>query len=256
MWKRIIEGLLLIIVGYALALVIQKPEELINKKGKMRAIAIQESYFENFRHTLDCYHADLVQNNRDNELGLCQQMQSLCQQCADMRFSILVHDVNKDLLTLLSKNVESFLSELDQPNYMEDSKIVLSSIESKQYSTSEKLNQLYSIENIIIYCYLSHIYQNSIIFSYAELLNIAESDTIQLGEQYVSKLIFSVQDITGNKNFYRILNENTLQFIDIENSEFREIPTKKGCYHHDILLMCSGFYRGSGCKVPIDYYVK
>ncbi len=154
--------------------------------------------------------------------------------------------------------MENFLTELEQPDYVKDSKTVLSAINSEQFSTSEKLNQLYTIENLLVYYYLSHIYQNSVIFSHAELLNFAKSDTIQLGEQYVSKLIFSVQDITGNKCFYSKLNDSTytLQPIDIENSEFKEYPTKKGHYHHDIMLMCSGFYTSSGCEVPIDYHVK
>lgn len=256
MWKNIIEGIVYFAIGFILAIVIVKPEELINRKEKIRAITLQNSHFENFKQILDCYRIDLAKSDCDDEWQLYQNMQSICQQCADMEHSILVHSIDIDSLNLFIENVEDFLLEIDQSVYVEDSKIVLSSINSKQFSTSEKLNQLYIIENILIYYYLFHIYQNSIIFSHVELINNAESDVIRLGEQYASKLIFSVQDITGNNGFYEILKDKSLQPINMENSEFREFPQKRGHYHHDILFMCSGFYKGHGCTVPIDYYVK
>lgn len=256
MWKNIIKEIVFFVTGFIIAIIIVKPEEMINRKEKMRAIAMQNSYFENFKHDLDCYQIDLSKSNCDDELKLYHNMQTLCQQCVDMEHSILVHSINIDSLKLFMENVGDFLSELDQSSYVEDSKIVLSSINSKQFGTSEKLNQLYIIENILIYHYLRHIYENSIIFSQVELINNAESDVIHLGEQYASKLIFSVQDITGNNNFYEIMNDQSLQPINMANSEFREFPEKRGHYHHDILLMSSGFYKGHGCKVPIDYYVK
>lgn len=256
MWKKVTIGILIFIVGFVTSFIIIKTEETVKKKEKMRAIALQEFFMDDFKTSLDCYQMGLMKNNINNEFELCEDMQSLCKQCSDMEHSILVHVIDIDSLEVLKANVVALLTKLDKTCYIEDSKTVLSSINNDDFSTSEKLNQLYAIENILVYHYLSHIYKESAIISYAELLSIAKSDTIRLGEEYVSKLIFSVKDVTDNKSFYRMLNDSTVQPIKVIDSEFREVPTEKGFHHQDILYEITGFYMSKFYKVSIDYYVK
>ncbi len=217
---------------------------------------LSKSQIDTFKIELDNYRSELSRYNVDKELKTCDQMIYLYSIFPVVEYNIRNQRNNQKIISSILDTVFFLLPSINKDYLSNNYKALLLSIKEKKTSDNVKLYYLYLIENSLMNNYLSYIYQNSISLSNAELLNIASKDVIKLGESYRSQLIFSIKDISGNKNLVELLNDTVANQIVWDGITFVEKPTCRGKVHHDFLLFFTGFHSMRGWEASVDYEVK
>lgn len=252
--KRVVLSLIIgIIVGIIISAICIRPKFSINCQ---KMLYLQESFAYNFRVKNLDYAQTLKKYNLKNEYQLNIQIQNIQKSCELLKNGILDNDIQQKNINYLNSIIAKFCNLLNLNEKSLTYQNVISSIPTDDSNNESKLSKLYVVENLLIQDYLTYIYSNSIIVSRAELINISQNDTINLGESYSSQLVFSSFDITGNKDVYERINENEIKQININESCYKEKPNKKGHHHHNIMVFYNGFYETKGWETSIDYYVR
>ena len=220
-------------------------------------LSIQEDYIKEFKNKSLDYSLILKKYRPNDDYALYKSIQNILNESESIEYEtfnnkIVTRSYFEDLLNSIDDYCD-LLGIPDKSHYYK--KAVLSLINSKS-SVIEKKNQLKSIEIMLIQEFMASIYQNSVILSGAKLLSFPEKDTIKLGDKFMTNFVFSVYDITENNMFLELMNDTSVLHLNLVNSKFEETPSRKGDHHHEIMLMCAGFYRNNIWQTSIDYYVE
>lgn len=122
-------------------------------------------------------------------------------------------------------------------------------LNNPNYSPWEKQYILLLIKNYYLQRYISQFDESSIPLAYGQVMNYAESDTVNLGDVYQSQILFNVIDATGNLVVFE--NGDTIRY-----GKFEEKATKKGHNHKKGYMEISRRGGSITYEVNIDYYVK
>lgn len=228
--------------------------DLLPQEGQL--FSLSKSQIDTFRIDLDNYRSVLSRHNINRELTICNQFIYLYSNFPVVEYNILNRRNNQKIISSIIDTVLVALPSIGKEYLSDDYRTLLLSLTKKTTSDNIKLCYLYLVENSLMNSYLSYVYHNSISLSHAELLNIASKNIIKLGETYRSQLIFSIKDITGNKDLVEMTDDTSAKQVVWDGTTYVEKPTSAGKIHHDFLLFFSGFYGNRGWKTSVDYEVK
>ena len=219
-------------------------------------LILDRSLVDTFNNYLEDYCLSLARYNSRNELKMSNQMKFLCSHLPVIEYNIAIGKGNQKIISEIIDTLNIFLPSIEKEYLSDKFRSMLSSFTEENEDDKMTVCNLHILENMLMNLYLSHVYRNSISLCHAEFLNNATKDTIRLGETYISKLTFSMMDISGNNNMVKLLNDSTVQPITLKGDSFVETPTSKGNYHHDLLLFVPGFFGERGWHTSVDYVVE
>lgn len=226
-------------------------------KDNLMLLSIQEDYIKEFKNNSLDYSQIIKKYGLKDEYALYKSIQNILNESESLEYETFNNkNVTKSHFEDLINSIDDYCDLLDIPDKSQYYKKAILSLFNSKSSKIEKKNQLKSIEIMLIQEFMSNIYQNSVILSGAKLLNFPEKDTIKLGEKFMTDFVFSVYDITENKMFLELINDTSVIHLNLINSKFEETPSRKGNHHHEIMLMCAGFYRNNIWQTSVNYYVE
>jgi len=244
-------------LGASLAYIfLQRGENNDSLPQESQLFSLRKSQIDTFKIDLDNYRSVLSRYDIDKELIICNQFVYLYSIFPVVEYNILNRRDNQKIISSIIDTVLVVLPSIGKEYLSDNYRTLLLSLTKNTTSDNIKLCYLYFVENSLMNNYLSYVYQNSISLSHAELLNIASKNVIKLGETYRSQLIFSIKDISGNKDLIEITDDTLAKQVVWDGTTYVERPTSTGKIHHDFLLFFSGFYGNRGWETSVDYEVK
>lgn len=247
----VISGIVVLLICHHLGQLKKKSE------GNLMLLSVQEDYIQEFKKNSLDFSQILKEQGLKKDYDLYNVIHNILNESESLEYGALnERNTKQGSFKNLNNSIADYCDMLGVPEKTHYYQEAISSLHSNKSGIIEKKNQLKSIEILLIQDYLSNIYQNSITLSGAQLLSFPEKDTINIGDTYSTNLVFSVYDITGNKMFLELINDTSVRYLSLKGTCFEETPIHKGPYHHDIMLMCAGFYKNNIWQTPIDYYVK